>query len=38
MLVDGGGKASRVRVEDRDGERVRVFATTGEPVPDPSRA
>lgn len=36
MLVDGGGKPSRIRVETREGRRVRVFATTGAPVPDPS--
>jgi len=36
MLVDGSGKPSRVRVEIRQGRRVRVFATTGSPVPDPS--
>lgn len=34
MLVNGEGKASRVRIEDRDGKRVRVFAAGGEPVPD----
>ena len=34
MLVDGRGKPSRVRIESRDGRRVRVFATTGEPIPD----
>ena len=28
-------KPSRVRIEDRDGERVRVFARGGDPVPDP---
>jgi large subunit ribosomal protein L24 len=36
MLVDGRGRASRVRIEDREGRRVRVFATTGEPVPEPA--
>jgi len=36
MLVDGSGKPSRVRVEIRQGRRVRVFANTGSPVPDPS--
>lgn len=36
MLVDGRGKPSRVRVESREGRRVRVFATTGELVPEPS--
>ena len=34
MLVDGRGKASRVRIETRDGRRVRVFATTGEAIPE----
>jgi large subunit ribosomal protein L24 len=36
MLVDGSGKPSRIRVESREGRRIRVFATTGSPVPDPS--
>ena len=36
MLVDAKGKASRVRTETQDGRRVRVFATTGERVPDPA--
>ena len=36
MLVHPGDKKpTRVRVEDRDGKRVRVFARGGEPVPDP---
>jgi large subunit ribosomal protein L24 len=35
MLVDGSGKPSRVRVETREGRRIRVFATTGAPVPAP---
>jgi len=35
-LVDERGKPSRVRVETREGRRVRVFSTTGAPVPDPS--
>lgn len=35
MLVDPkSGSASRVRVEERDGRRVRVFAKSGEPVPE----
>ena len=39
MLVDpGSGRPSRVRVEVRDGRRVRVFVRSGEPVPDPARA
>jgi len=38
MLVNGaGGKPQRVRSEVRDGERVRVFARDGEPVPEPPR-
>ncbi len=37
MLVHpGDDKPSRIRVEERDGERVRVFARGGELVPDPS--
>ncbi len=36
MLVNpSDGKPSRVRIEERDGERVRVFARGGEPVPEP---
>lgn len=36
MLVDpGDNKPSRVRVEERDGQRVRVFVRSGEPVPEP---
>ena len=39
MLVDPGDqKPSRVRIEVRDGRRVRVFPRSGEPVPDPTRA
>ena len=39
MLVDpADNKPSRTRVEARDGERVRVFARSGDPVPDPARA
>ena len=38
MLVDpADSKPSRVRIEERDGQRVRVFARSGEPVPDPAR-
>ena len=38
MLVDpSDNKPSRSRVEERDGRRVRVFARSGEPVPDPAR-
>ena len=35
MLVNPAGEASRVRFEDRDGKRVRVYASGGELVPDP---
>jgi large subunit ribosomal protein L24 len=36
MLVHPGDqKPSRVRVEERDGKRVRVFVRGGDPVPDP---
>ena len=36
MLVDPStNKPSRVRIEDRDGKRVRVFASSGEVVPEP---
>lgn len=39
MLVHPGDqKPSRVRVEERGGERVRVFARGGDPVPDPMGA
>jgi hypothetical protein len=39
MLVHpGDNKPSRVRVEERDGERIRVFVRGGEPVPDPAGA
>ena len=38
MLVDpSDNQPSRVRVEDRDGTRVRVFARTGAYVPEPPR-
>ncbi len=36
MLLDGRGKASRVRTKLQDGRRVRVFATTGDAVPSPA--
>jgi large subunit ribosomal protein L24 len=36
MVLDGKGKASRVRTKLQDGRRVRVFATTGDRVPDPA--
>jgi len=39
QLVDPSDhKPSRVRVEVRDGDRVRVFTRSGNPVPDPARA
>ncbi len=37
MLVDpADNKRSRVRTENKDGNRVRVFARSGEPVPEPA--
>ncbi|RIL05442.1 MAG: 50S ribosomal protein L24 [Proteobacteria bacterium] len=36
MLVDGQGKPSRLRTATQEGRRVRVFATTGERVPEPA--
>lgn len=37
MLVDPDtGKPSRVRTEERDGKKVRVFAKSGKLVPDPA--
>lgn len=36
MLVDPASGPSRVRVEVRDGKRVRVFAKSGAPVPEPA--
>jgi large subunit ribosomal protein L24 len=39
MLVHpGDNKPSRIRVEERDGQRVRVFTRGGDLVPDPSGA
>ena len=39
MLVDPtNNKPDRVRIEVKDGERVRVFAKSGEPVPEPAGA
>ena len=39
MLVNpSDNKPSRVRVEERDGKRVRVFSRGGEVVPDPVQA
>ena len=36
ILVDPGtSQPSRVRVEERDGRRVRVFAKSGDAIPDP---
>ena len=38
MLVDArAARPSRVRVETRDGRRVRVFARSGELVPEPQK-
>lgn len=35
MLVNAAdGKPSRVRIEEQDGKRVRVFSRGGQPVPD----
>ncbi len=37
MLVDpSDNKPSRVRIEERGGERVRVFVRSGDVVPDPA--
>ncbi len=38
MLVTSDGTPSRVRVEERGGERIRVFSKSGEDVPDPVTA
>jgi len=39
MLIDpADSKPSRVRIEDREGKRVRVFVRSGDPVPDPQNA
>ncbi len=39
MLVDpNDNRPSRVRVEERDGKRVRVFVKSGEPVPEGVRS
>lgn len=36
MLVDpADDKPSRVRIEERDGQRTRVFVRSGDPVPEP---
>ena len=38
LLVNpADGKPSRVRVERRDGERVRIFTKSGEVVPEPAQ-
>jgi large subunit ribosomal protein L24 len=36
QLVDAKGKSSRIRIETQEGRRVRVFASTGERVPEPA--
>jgi large subunit ribosomal protein L24 len=37
MLVNpADDKPSRIRVEEKDGKRVRVFTRDGEPVPEPT--
>ena len=36
QLVDAKGKPSRIRVEMQEGRRVRVLASTGERMPEPS--
>ena len=39
MLVDPkDNRPSRVRVEERDGQRVRIFVKSGEPVPEGVRS
>jgi large subunit ribosomal protein L24 len=39
MLIDPkDDRPSRMRVEVRDGRRVRVLARSGQPVPDPGRS
>ena len=39
MLVDPqDNRPSRVRVEERDGKRVRVFVKSGDPVPEAVRS
>jgi large subunit ribosomal protein L24 len=38
MAVDPTtSRPSRIRIESRDGRRTRVFAKSGEPVPEPGR-
>ena len=36
QLVDAKGKSTRIRVSTQDGQRVRVFASSGDRVPDPA--
>lgn len=37
MVVNAAsGKPSRIRIEEKDGKRVRVFSSDGEPVPEPA--
>jgi large subunit ribosomal protein L24 len=37
MLIDSeSGKPSRVRIQREEGRRVRVFAKSGQPVPEPN--
>jgi large subunit ribosomal protein L24 len=39
MLVDpGSGQPSRVRMREEGGRRRRVFARSGDPVPDPAES
>ncbi len=39
MLVDPStNKPSRTRIEESDGRRIRVFAKSGEAVPEPARS
>lgn len=38
MLANAEGQASRVRIEERDGRRVRVFAKGGDTVPEPAQS
>jgi large subunit ribosomal protein L24 len=39
MLVDPkGNRPSRVRVEEREGKRIRVFVKSGDPVPEGVRS
>lgn len=37
MLVNSEGQPSRVRVENQDDRRVRVFVRGGRPVPEPAQ-